>query len=299
MKVSVVIRTLNEARHLPELLQAIKSQRYPDGEIETIVVDSGSTDGTIEIAGAAGAKIVHIHKENFSFGRSLNIGCGIATGYALVIVSGHCIPTNADWIAGLVAPLGKQGIVYSYGRQLGLNTTRFSECQILAKYFPEESRIPQEGFFCNNANSALLQQVWRNNRFDEELLGLEDMHLARRLVEQGNKIAYVADAAVYHFHDEVWEQVRHRFEREAIALQKIMPEIHITALDVLRYVTSAVFMDCRFALRQGRLGKVFGEVVRYRIAQFWGSYRGNHEYRELSRKRKEDYFYPRQTRTKN
>jgi len=262
------------------------------------VVDSGSIDGTLDLANAAGAKIMHINKENFSFGRSLNIGCDAAAGDILVFVSGHCIPTDDDWITKLVAPLSLQNIVYSYGRQLGTNTTRFSECQIFAKYFPSKSGIPQEGFFCNNANSAILKHIWEGNRFDEELTGLEDMHLAKRLVEQERKIAYVADASVYHIHNESWRQVRQRFEREAISLQKIMPDIRLTAFDMLRYATSAILMDFGLALQQGRFGKVAGEVVRYRIAQFRGSYRGNHEHRDLSRKRKEDYFYPRQARTK-
>ena len=298
MNVSIVIRTLNEGRHLPALFQTIGLQGYSNGEIETIVVDSGSTDGTLELAKAAGAKIVHIRKEDFSFGRSLNIGCDAANGDVLVFVSGHCIPVEENWIARLVAPLGQQGIVYSYGRQLGTDKTRFSECQIFAKYFPPESGIPQEGFFCNNANSALLKRIWQDNRFDEELTGLEDMYLAKRLVEQNHKIAYAADAAVYHIHNESWRQVRRRFEREAISLQKIMPDIHLTVLDVLRYSTSAILMDFGLALQQGKLCKVAGEVVRYRIAQFRGSYRGNHEHRDLSRKRKEDYFYPKQVRAK-
>lgn len=297
MKASVVIRTLNEARHLPALFRAIETQVYPGAEIETVVVDSGSTDGTLELAKAAGARIVHIRKEEFSFGRSLNVGCDAATGDALVIVSGHCVPTGPDWVASLVAPLGRHQIVYTYGGQIGAETTRFSERQIFAKYFPPESRVPQEGFFCNNANSALLKSVWQDNPFDEELTGLEDMHLAKRLVEQGHRIGYVAEASVYHIHDESWHQVRRRFEREAIALQKIMPEVHLSGFDVMRYAVSAILMDSGLALQQGRLSKVLGEVIRYRIAQFWGAYRGNHEHRDLSRKRKEDYFYPRQSRT--
>ena len=66
--------------------------------------------------------------------------------------------------------------------------------------------------------------LWETFRFDEEILALEDMELAKRLTENGEKIAYVADAAVYHIHDETWAQTKRRYEREGIALRKILRE---------------------------------------------------------------------------
>lgn len=293
MDVSVVIRTLNEVRHLGALLESIGSQIYVGGRVEVIVVDSGSTDGTIEIAREFKATLVHIAKEDFSFGRSLNMGCTAATGQALLFISGHCIPVGTDWITELVRPLGQTDIVYSYGRQVGNETSRFSEKQIFAKYFPKNSNIPQEGFFINNANSALLKRMWEDHPFDEQLTGLEDMHLARQLIQLGYRCAYVAEAPVYHLHNESWRQVRRRFEREAIALQHIMPEVHVTFADFVRYVTSAILFDFGAALQQKRLLRSAGEIILYRLMQFWGSYRGNHIHRNVSRRRKEAYFYPR------
>ena len=49
---SVVIRTLNEERHLEELLAAIRDQNTPDFDVEVVLVDSGSTDSTLPIADA-------------------------------------------------------------------------------------------------------------------------------------------------------------------------------------------------------------------------------------------------------
>jgi rhamnosyltransferase len=293
MDVSIVIRTLNEARHLGALLESIGNQTYPDGQVEVVVVDSGSTDGTLEIAQSFKSRLVHIAKEDFSFGRSLNVGCAEATGDALLFISGHCIPVGTDWVAELIRPLGRSDIVYTYGRQVGNGTSRFSETQIFAKYFPETSRIPQDGFFTNNANSALLKRIWENHRFDEQLTGLEDMHLAKRLIQEGYRCAYVAEAPVYHLHNESWRQVRRRFEREAIALQHIMPEIHVGFADFLRYVSSAIMFDFAAALQQKRFTRSAREIVCYRLMQFWGSYRGNHIHRDVSRRRKESYFFPR------
>jgi rhamnosyltransferase len=293
MKVSIVIRTYNEQRHLGELLKGIETQTRDGFDIETVIVDSGSTDDTLKIAATYPTRVVPIKKEEFSFGRSLNIGCDAATGDVLVFVSGHCIPTGPRWIADLVAPLGKDKVAYTYGGQVGDDTSHFSEKQIFGKYFPSSSKVPQEGFYINNANAAMLKSVWQAHQFDEELTGLEDMHLAKRLVAQGYKIGYVASGAVYHLHSESWAQVKRRFEREAIALQHIMPEVHINRGDVYRYFMSAVLLDLGAALQQRCLRQNFKHILLYRFMQFTGSFRGNHFHRKMSRELKESYFYPR------
>jgi len=293
MKASIIVRTYNEARHLPQLLQGIQDQRASKVEWEVVVVDSGSTDHTVHIATDFGCRIAHIRKEEFSFGRSLNVGCRLATGEILVFVSGHCIPVDNFWLRNLLAPIVDGKAVWTYGRQIGNHESHFSERQILAKYYPAASQIPQDGFFCNNANSALLKSVWERHRFDEELTGLEDMDLAKRLVGQGSKIGYVGDAPVFHIHTETWMKVKNRFEREAIALQRIMPEVHLTFTDFLRYVVSSVLLDFGAAIQQRAFLRNAWSILMYRRAQYWGSYKGNHSHRRLSREVKEQYFYPR------
>lgn len=293
MKASIIIRTYNEARHLPDLLRGVQSQVAPGMENEIIVVDSGSTDGTLDIAKRFHCRIEHIRKEDFSFGRSLNIGCAAASGDALVMISGHCIPANDGWLARIVEPLADGRVALVYGCQRGNHDSRFSECRIFEKYFPGVSQIPQEGFFCNNANLALLRSVWQQNPFDEDLTGLEDMRLAKQLVSKGMAIGYVAEAAVYHLHEETWTHIKNRFEREAMAMQHIMPEVHLSLADFLRYAFSSILLDFGAALQSRQFLKFAPEIVMYRIAQYWGSYRGNHYHRKLSRERKERYFYPR------
>jgi GT2 family glycosyltransferase len=152
--------------------------------------------------------------------------------------------------------------------------------------------VPQAGFFCNNANSALCREAWQKYRFDEEVTGLEDMELSQRLYLDGGCIGYVADAPVYHNHSESWAQVRRRFEREALALQKIMPHIHVGLTDTVRYILSSVWRDCWNAKRQGVFIEKFIEITNYRFNQYVGSYKGNHQHRQLSKADKEKYFYP-------
>lgn len=292
VKVSIIIRTYNEERHLPDLLQGIYDQKCNGIEHEVIIVDSGSTDRTLDIAKQFHTKIIHIPKENFSFGRSLNMGCAAASGEILVFVSGHCIPASQTWLCKLIDPLNNNITAYTYGAQHGDDSSRFSECRLFVKNFIAYSKIPQDGFYCNNANAALIKSVWLQYKFDEDLTGLEDMHLSKRLVEHGYKIGYVAEAPVRHLHDEDWAQIKRRFEREAIALQHIMPEIHISFFDFLYYFLSAVVLDIGVAVQQRVFSKKAGEILMYRLMQFWGSYRGNHFHRKLSKQRKEAYFYP-------
>lgn len=292
MRVSIVIRTLNEGRYLDNLLQMIERQQTAGLDVETVLIDSGSTDATVEIARRRGARITTISKTEFSFGRSLNRGCAFATGDILVFISGHCIPVDDVWLQSLCQPLIDGVASYSYGRQIGDDDSNYSERRIFAKYFPDTSAIPQAGFFCNNANSALRRDVWEKHAFDEDLTGLEDMELGKRLVGQGHKIAYVAEASVFHHHQESWAQVRRRFEREALALRSILPEVHLSRLDVLRFVIVSALGDWKAAARNGITSTSKLNMLRYRWNQFLGSFKGNHEHRLLSRAAKERFFYP-------
>ena len=291
-KASIIIRTYNEDKHLDDLLVAIGKQNTSNLDIETIIVDSGSTDSTLEIGKRHKCRIVHIVKDDFTFGRSLNVGCEAAEGDYLVFISGHCIPVDDKWLLEIVNPLIMNKAVYSYGRQVGNGDSKFSERQLLNKYFPVNSKVPQKGYFVNNASSALKKSIWKDYKFDEDLTGLEDMELGKRLVSDGLCIAYNAESSVYHLHDENWGNVKNRYLRESIALQQIMPEVHINLPDFIRYFFSGVFFDIGAAIQEKCFLSKLVEIILFRLMQYSGSYKGNHEHRKLSKSMKEKYFYP-------
>ena len=195
-------------------------------------------------------------------------------------------------VTKFIEPIINQVSGYSYGSQIGRDTTKFSENRLFKKYFPKESKIPQDDFFCNNANSAISRNIWESYKFNEDITGLEDMELAKRYFLDGGKISYVSNAVVYHIHDESWHQTRRRYERESLALQEIMPEINISFFDMIRYIYVSIKGDLIDAYRKKILLKEYKNIFKFRIAQYTGTYRGNHEQREISRKRKENYFYP-------
>ncbi|MBR9907036.1 MAG: glycosyltransferase [Gammaproteobacteria bacterium] len=293
MLASIIIRTFNEERYLEELLTSIAKQQSEVFSWEVVIVDSGSTDRTLEIASSFEARVIHIRKEEFTFGRSLNIGCDSAKGDFVAFISGHCIPTNRHWLEELLLPLHEDSDCwYSYGQQVGRDSTKFSEECHFKKFFPDRSRIQSESFFCNNANAATKKSVWEEFKFDELLTGLEDLLFGKQIIERGKKICYTHKSSVFHIHDESWFQVRHRYERESLALRDINPEIQFDIIDFIKCFVVSVLSDSRYAIEQGRFFKVFGSILAFRLMYCWGTYKGNHINRKLSKELKIKYFYP-------
>jgi hypothetical protein len=83
-----------------------------------------------------------------------------------------------------------------------------------------------------------------------------------------------------------------RYEREAIALQYIMPNIHFNFKDFIYCLVSSIFLDLSIAVKEKNIFNKLGEIMMFRMMQYWGTYKGNHEHRQLSVRMKEEYFYP-------
>ena len=180
MLTSIIIRTYNEQKYLGQLLTKIAEQEKKLTDVEVVIVDSGSTDKTLEIAKIHKCRITHITQSDFTFGRSLNYGCDFANGDFLVFVSGHCIPRDIHWLDELIAPLIDGVAPYGYGRQQAHGPTKFSEKCHFEKWFPEYSKLPQTGFFCNNANAALTREAWQKHSFNENRLGKQTMNIRQK-----------------------------------------------------------------------------------------------------------------------
>jgi len=287
---SVVIRAYNEEKHIGRLLEGILAQTVR--EVEIILVDSGSTDATVSVASRYPVKVVSIAPEEFTFGRSLNRGCATAQGEWIVIASAHVYPVYPDWLEQLLAPFGDPAVALTFGKQRGNATTRFSEHQILAAWFPEKSaRVDRP--FCNNANAAIRRSLWSLRPYNEEVPALEDVEWATWAMAQGKSVAYVAEAEVIHVHDEDRRAVYNRYRREAMALKQILPQEHFRVTDLARLYLSNVLMDAWHALRERVLLARVGEIAWFRWMQFWGTYRGFAQSGPLTPQLKEAFYYPR------
>jgi rhamnosyltransferase len=287
---SVVIRCYNEADHIGGVLDAVKDQTFEGFEI--IAVDSGSTDGTLDVLAAHQIEVVHIAKDQFSFGRSLNLGCGAARGEILVFLSAHCYPADRSWLENLLEGFEDPDVAAVYGRQRAVESSAFSEHQILKRWFPDESIARQDGPFLNNANCAVRRSVWEQFPYDEDLPGLEDVAWATTVSAAGWSIGYRADATVHHVHDETRSQTRNRYQREAITFQKVFPGEHFNLFDFVRLTTRNVLSDWKAAREQGVLLRNGLDVLGFRVAQFWGTYRGFHTRWPSSSELKRRFYYP-------
>ena len=270
---SIVIRTFNEENLLPALLEAIRGQTYKDFEI--VVVDSGSFDRTRDIAGKHADKLLRIDSTDFTFGYSLNVGIGEGAGPFVVNLSAHTKPVTEVWLERLIEPLRDDDTAMVYGRQLGVDTSKFGETRDLMRTFgPDRKLLKPPHFFANNANSALRRDFWREHPFDEALLGLEDIEWAKYWMERGLSVVYEPEAAIYHIHQETWSQVRRRYLREATAARDMgiwgKPRIISTAFNESRYLVT----DFYRAAREGKARRLTKEIMRFRYHKTWGTIAG-------------------------
>lgn len=289
-RISVLIRALNEEKHLPTLISALKNQTLTVSEL--ILVDSGSTDRTVSIAHEAGFTIETISPQEFSFGRALNLGFSACTGEIVVVLSAHVSPTGENFLEELVRPFEIPQIAVAYGRQVGDHRTKFSESQVMRGWFPETSIWDQEHPFSNNANAAIRRATWVERPYDESLTGLEDLDFAKEAQNRGWKIAYVSEAAVIHVHEETWRKVYSRYTREAAAYRRIFPGHWLTGPSLLALLFRNISHDVAQAQRERVLLQNLFSILLFRCAQFAGTWRGSRIQASRAPELIQRFYYP-------
>jgi rhamnosyltransferase len=291
MKCSIVVRAYNEAQHLGRLLEGISQQTVKD--VELVLVDSGSTDATMQIAREAGSKIVQIPSAEFSFGRSLNLGLRSATREYVAIVSAHVRPVYPDWLECLLRPFEDEVVAVVYGKQRGDASSRVSEDRTLRQWFPEGEVPRQMSPFCNNANAAIRRSLWEKHPYDEALTGLEDLAWAKWAQAQGYHVSYAAHAEIVHVHNEEARRVFERYRREAMAFKGIFPEAHFNIYDFVRLTLTSIVSDLAHAVNERTTGRDPLSAFWFRPLQFWGTYQGYRHSGPVTQQLRETFYYPR------
>jgi glycosyltransferase involved in cell wall biosynthesis len=297
MNCSIVIRAYNEEKHIGRLLEGIRQQTVKDAEV--ILVDSGSTDGTVSVAESFGARLVRIPSDEFTFGRSLNFGVQAATREFIVIASAHVYPVYPDWIESLLRPFEDVKVALTYGKQRGPEYAKFSEHQVFHQWYPDVGKPNQETAFCNNANAAIRKSLWEKNPYDETLTGLEDLAWAKWVKEQGYKISYVPEAEIIHIHNETPRGVYNRYRREAMALRKIYPEANFNLYDFFRLTVTNIFSDMWHAMRERVLWRNIASIFWFRFMQFHGTRMGHRETSLVTPQLRETFYYARERQKKD
>ncbi|MEW6584545.1 MAG: glycosyltransferase [Nitrospirota bacterium] len=196
-RVSIVIRCKNEERSIGGTLEKIFDQKV-NIPYEVIVVDSGSTDRTIEIVKQYKANLYEIAPESFTFGYALNSGIEKAKGTIICNISAHCMPVHDRWLQELISPI-VHGVAHAtFGRQVAIKGLNSFEEVALKKHFPDHAEIKGRVPY-SNANCAFLKEMWYERKFDEELPSWED-YLWYYMQKDMYRFRYCPKASVYHTH---------------------------------------------------------------------------------------------------
>lgn len=208
-KISVVIRTYNEQKHLGEVLESLKNQTYKNYEI--IIVDSESTDSTLEIAGKYKAKIVHIKKKDFNYSYASNVGIQNSIGEIVCFLSGHSVPVKETYLADTNKIFQDKKIGACYGDVIALPDGSLTEKAFNRLGYIKnkirgdidgvklESSIHPGIFSCSNASAR--RNLLLMHPFAEKLgRGGEDIEVAYRIINDGYYVASVPALLVMHSH---------------------------------------------------------------------------------------------------
>ena len=206
--ISVLIPVKDGGSDLVRCLQAIAAQKVDD-QIEVVVVDSGSSDGSAERARELGATVHEIPANEFVHGATRNLAARLSGGDVLVFTTQDAVPATDHWLARLVAALEGDGVVGAYGRQLPHEDATPPEQFFLDFMYgvsPRTQRLGDieelsfEQTLFSNVNSAIPRSVWEANPFRDDVTMSEDQEWSRRMLLAGHTIVYEPEAAVRHSH---------------------------------------------------------------------------------------------------
>ena len=225
--VSVVIRAKDKADTIRPAIASVKCQTVP---IEVIVVDSGSRDGTPEIAREMGAEVVSIPAESFTYGGAINIGVALASAEYVLILSAHCALPDPRWLehalrhfvdARVVAVNGTPVHRVRCGRELS------AEQRLIIGAVDDivvQDRPFYDGFAGFSNTCALVRKgICNEFPFHEQMIYAEDKEWANRVTRSGHRIVFDATLGTFHGHirDEGYRSRYSRGYRHSKALTEV------------------------------------------------------------------------------
>lgn len=207
--VAVIIPTLNAGVHLETIIPALEQQLIPPSSV--LVVDSGSRDATVERFRAYGAEVVGLGGRPFNHGGTRRYGTKLRPDAKFYIVmTQDAVPADAHALENILKPFADPEIGMAYGRQLPRPGAGAIERHARLYNYPpvsevrsyaDKDRFGVKTTFCSDSFAAYradaLAQV---GGFPKDSYFAEDQFVAGRMLMQGFKLAYAADACVTHSH---------------------------------------------------------------------------------------------------
>lgn len=220
---AVIVPTLNPGPGWRDWLKAFANQSVPPSQ--AVVIDSGSSGAEIELSKEYGFEIVRIAKAEFNHGATRQKAVQLLRGgcEAVILLTQDAVLANSRAFENLLAVFADESVAAAYGRQLPhQGAASFGAHARIFNYGTESGlrslrSIPDLGFktcFISNSFAAYrIKDLQAVGGFPSSVILGEDTSVAAKLVLGGKKIAYVADACVYHSHDyTILEEFRRYFD---------------------------------------------------------------------------------------
>jgi rhamnosyltransferase len=295
-KVSVVIPTFDAGPGFRELLRMLDAQEG-DFERELVVVDSGSTDGTAELAARHGAVLHSVPKARFDHGATRDLGISLSSGEYVALTVQDAVPLDERWLVTMVENLRRDGrIAAVYGRHVprpdaGVLTRalvgnlavadserREQEIQDKAQYasLPPAQRRRVAAF--DNVSSCLRRSVWEEFPFGKADFA-EDLRWGKKVVEAGYTIVYEPRSVVVHSHERgaLYDLRRHYVDQlvlEELFGARLVPNLPRLALGIPYSARHVYSLLRREEPAPERRPKLLLDAATYALASQLGAYLG-------------------------
>lgn len=239
--ITVFIPTFNGEKYLSECIESILSQKLPEGyELELLVIDSGSTDGTLGILEKYSEHLTldQIPNHEFSHGGTRSKAAHMAKGDYILFLTQDATPANDRWIASMIEPFfmsPKVGCVFGrqIPRQNAAVTIKREVATVFAGLGARDSIVihrsksladnidtnPINTFF-SDVNSAARRDLLTGPVPFRSVNYAEDQSLAEDMQEKGYVKAYAPQGEVWHSNEYTPKQYFHRKFDEYIGLQE-------------------------------------------------------------------------------
>jgi rhamnosyltransferase len=207
--IRAIIPTRNAAEFLPVSL-ALLTELLPADQI--LLIDSASQDRTLEIANDFGVCVHSIEQSTFNHGNTRNLARHLVGKEVdiLVYLTQDAIPANANFLQELLQPFADETVGMVYGRQLPVPGAPPLEAFPRLFNYPAQSLVKSrqdlatmgiKTFFCSDSFCAYRVTAWdRVGGFPQDVIVGEDQYIAAQMITNDLKIAYAANAEVYHSH---------------------------------------------------------------------------------------------------